>query len=51
MYLISTSNLIPVQNLLSSNSFNNIPMPIISIAVLILFQKSILWAWKVVNLF
>ena len=40
------NNLIPIQTLISPSSFIKILVPIISIAVLILFRRSILWASK-----
>ena len=43
-YLIPINNLIPIQTLICSSSFIKTPMPIISIAVLIFFQRSILQA-------
>ena len=42
VYLIYGNYLIPIQTLICSSSFIKIPMPIISIAVLVLFQRSIL---------
>ena len=51
VYLSSINNLISIQTLISSSSFINIPMPIISVAVLILFQISILRTWKKLSSF
>ena len=42
VYLIYRNYVIPIQTLICSSSFIKIPMPIISIAVLVLFQRSIL---------
>ena len=50
VYLISINILIPVQVLISLSFFIKIPVPIISIAVLVLFQRSIMRAWKLLNL-
>ena len=41
VYLISINRLIPIQTLISSSSFTEIPMPIISIQVFIFFQRLI----------
>ena len=43
--LISINSLTPIQTLTTSSSFMKILMPI-SVATLILFQRSILWAWE-----
>ena len=42
VYLISGNYFIPIQTLICSSSFIKIPMPITSIAVLVLLQRSIL---------
>ena len=49
VYLIPINNLIFIPSLISSNFFIKIPMPIISIAVLIWFKRSISRAWKKLN--
>ena len=51
VHLISIYNPILSQTLISSSSFIKIPMPIISVAVLILLQRSILQARKSLNSF
>ena len=48
---MSINILIPIQTLISSGLFIKIPMPIIYTAVLILFQRSFLRAWKKLNSF
>ena len=47
----SINILIPIQTLISSYAFIKIPVPIMTIAILILFQKSLLQTWKKLNSF
>ena len=49
--LISIKNLVPIQTSISSSTFIKVPMRIVSIAAFVLFQRSILPAWKKLNSF
>ena len=51
VYLISINNLIPILALIPSVPFIKIPMPNISVEVIIFFQRSIFRAWKKLNSF
>ena len=50
LHYCTCNNLIPIQTSTSSNSFIKTPMPIISITVLFLFQRSMLRARKNLSL-